>query len=73
MKYRFLLSIVIGSVFLLAPLANSKEAKGPVPNAHEAMKALDANKEMVDVEEKIGEAIPLDIEFVDENNTRHHP
>ncbi len=71
MKRRCWLFILLGIFFLLGPSANSRGAEKPVPSSHEAMKAFDANKEMVDVEEKIGETIPLDIEFVDENNTRH--
>lgn len=50
---------------------NKTEAKQSVPHAHETMKVLDSNKEIVDVAEKLGETIPLDIELVDESNTRH--
>jgi len=71
MKHRLCLYIFFWVFLLLASVANSKDAEKHPAHAHETMKAMDSNQAIVDLEEKIGEVIPLDIELVDENHTRH--
>lgn len=71
MNHRFSLCFIFGFFFVFAVHANTIGAEKPASHSHETMPAPDVNKDIVDVEEKIGKTIPLDIEFADENNTRH--
>ena len=71
MKLRFCLYIIFCILFLLNPFTNSRGEEKPDSHAHNAMSVVDSKKVTVDVEEKIGNTIPLDIELVDENQTRH--
>ncbi len=48
-----------------------KDTKKPAAHVHENMKMPDSNQAIVDVEEKLGSKIPLDIELVDEDHNRH--
>ena len=50
---------------------NNKGDKPSASHIHATMKTAELNKDAVDVEEKIGENIPLDIELVDEDHNRH--
>ncbi len=71
MNYRFFLYLIFWFFVLFALDAYSREAEKPASHSHQAISSPDLPKDSVDVEEKIGQIIPLDIEFVDENNTRH--
>ena len=71
MKHRLCLYIFFGVFLVSASVADSKDAEKHPAHTHETMKAMDSTQKTVDLEEKISEFIPSDIEFIDENHTRH--
>jgi len=69
MKLRFCFYTVLIILSLFNPFAYSGGEEKPHKQKHQVMPSIDSNKNIVDVKEKIGEIIPLDVEFVDENQT----